>query len=242
MADFQLDDHTVNGQRILIVDDDPAIVKMVKIKLINAGYDVLTAISGEDALNLVTRHGLPHLALIDLNMSGMSGFELCERFQQFSDLPIIILSAIDEEDTVVQSIERYAEDYVVKPFSPRELVVRIQRVLRRVGNFSYTLAPLIMVDNYLSIDFAHQQAILNQQAIPLTATETKLLYILIRNAGQSVTSDFLLRRLWPLDEVYEDTLRVHVYRLRQKIEPVPSKPTYILTQRNIGYSFPLQKA
>lgn len=241
MADFQLDDHTVNGQRILIVDDDPAIVKMVKIKLMNAGYDVITAPSGEDALNLVTRHGLPHLALIDLNMSGMDGFELCERFQQFSDLPIIILSAIDEEDTVVQSIERYAEDYIVKPFSLRELVVRIQRVLRRVGDFSYTLAPMIEVDDYLSIDFAHQQAILNRQPVPLTATETKLLYILIRNAGQSVTSDFLLRRLWPLDEVYEDTLRVHVYRLRQKIEPIPSKPAYILTQRNIGYSFPFQK-
>lgn len=227
-----------SSPRILVVDDDSTILELIKIKLTHAGFEVLTANSGPNALELISRHGLSHLAIVDLNMPKMSGFELCEKLQQFSDLPIILLSAIDDEDTVVQGIERYAEDYMTKPFSPRELVVRIQRILRRIGDFEYVLDPVTIVDDYLSVNFAHQQAIVNQKTVSLTATETKILYILMRNAGQTVTSDFLLRRLWPLDEVFEDALRVHIHRLRQKIEPTPSKPRYVLTKRGLGYTFP----
>lgn len=225
-------------QRILVVDDDPAIQRLVKDKLENAGYEVFTASTGHQALDIIGRRGMPHLAVVDINMPGMNGFEFCEAVQQFSDLPVILLSALDEEETIIQGISRYAEDYVTKPFSPRELVVRVQRVLRRIGDFAYTLELLTRVDQRLAVDFPHQRALVDEHPVPLTPTETKLLYLLIRNAGRTVTTDFLLRRLWPMEEVFEDTLRVHVHRLRQKIEPNPAHPRYILTERGLGYSFP----
>jgi DNA-binding response OmpR family regulator len=150
---------------------------------------------------------------------------------------VVLLSAIDEEETVIQAIDRFAEDYVTKPFSPRELVARVRRVLRRLGDFAYVLDALIEVDDRLSVDFAHQQVTVEGQVVPLSPTETKLLYLLMRSAGRPVTTGFLLRRLWPLEEVFEDALRVHVYRLRQKIEPVPSRPRYIVTERGVGYQF-----
>ena len=110
-------------------------------------------------------------------------------------------------------------------------------MLRRIGDFAYTLGPVMQVDERLSVDIAHQQAIVTEQKVDLTPTETKLLYILMRNADRIVTTDFLLRRLWPMEEVFEDTLRVHVHRLRQKIEVDPSKPCYIVTERGLGYRF-----
>ena len=152
-----------------------------------------------------------------------------------------MLTAIDEEETVVQGIELYAEDYVTKPFSPRELIARVRRVLRRIGDFAYTLEPVIRVDDRLAVDFAHQQATIEGQPVALSPTETKLLYLLMRSAGRPVTSGFLLRRLWPLEEMFEDALRVHVYRLRHKIEPVPSHPRYIVTERGLGYQFMTEK-
>jgi DNA-binding response OmpR family regulator len=226
-----------NPQRILVVDDDPAILRLVRDKLDRAGFDVFTATSGQRALDVIERHGLPHLAIVDINMPGMDGFEFCRTVQQFTDLPVIMLTAVDEEETVIRGIEHFAEDYVTKPFSPRELVARVQRVLRRIGDFAHTLDPVTRVDEHLAIDFAHQQVIVDGQPVSLTPTETKLLYILMRNTGRTVTTDFLLRRLWPLDEVFEDTLRVHVHRLRQKIKATPSQARYIITERGVGYSF-----
>lgn len=229
------------AQRILIVDDDPAILRLVRIVMEYAGYDVLTAASGVEALEVIGRSGMPHLAVVDINMPFMNGFDFCEAVQQFSDLPVIMLSAQDEEETIIRSISYYAEDYVTKPFSPRELVARVERVLRRIGDFGYALDVTTQVDDRLTVDFVHQRALVAGRAVSLTPTETKLLYLLMRNAGRVVTADFLLRRLWPMEEVFEDTLRVHVHRLRQKIEPQPSRPRYILTERGIGYSFPRSK-
>jgi len=224
-------------QRILIVDDDPAILRMVGDKLDAAGFEVLTAGSGQQALEIIRKHGLPHLAIVDIRMPGMDGFEFSQAVQSFSDLPIILLTAIDEEETVIRGIEHFAEDYVRKPFSPRELVARVRRVLRRIGDFAYTLSPVIQVDERLAVDLAHQQIIVEGQNVALTPTETKILHILMRNAGRMVASDFLLCRLWPLEEVLEDTLRVHIHRLRKKVELNAAQPRYILTEREVGYSF-----
>jgi DNA-binding response OmpR family regulator len=225
------------SQRVLVVDDDPAVLQLVRDKLDREGFEVYTAASGREALTVIERRGLPHLAIVDISMPGMDGFEFCQRVQDFCDLPVILLTAIDEEETVIRGIEYYAEDYVTKPFSPRELIARVQRVLRRIGDFAYALEPVIPVDEWLTVDFAHQQATVDGQLVALSPTETKLLYLLMRSAGRPVTTEFLLRRLWPLEEVFEDALRVHVYRLRQKIEPVPSRPRYIVTERGLGYQF-----
>jgi DNA-binding response OmpR family regulator len=227
----------VSFQRILVLDDDPAILDLVRDKLDRAGFEVWTAGSGQEALDVMARRGLPHLAVVDIMMPGMDGFEFSHAVQQFIDLPIIMLTAVDEEETVIRGIELFAEDYITKPFSPRELVARVQRVLRRIGDFAYTLDPVTQVDDRLAVDFAHQQAIVDGQPVSLTPTETKLLYILMRNAGRTVTTGFLLRRLWPLEEVFEDVLRVHVHRLRRKIEAHPREPHYIVTERSMGYRF-----
>jgi len=227
--------------RVLVVDDDPAIVRLVSSKLDISGYRVMTATSGNEALDRIAQDGLPHLAIVDINMPGIDGFEFCRTVQQFADLPVILLTAVDQEDVVIQGIEHFAEDYVTKPFSPRELMARVGRVLRRMGDFAYTLDPIIQVDQHLSVDFVHQQVVSDGELISLTPTETKILFILMRNAGRTVTNDFLLRRIWPLDEIFEDTLRVHIHRLRQKIESKPNGVKYVGTERGIGYRF-LKKA
>ncbi|MDY0019763.1 MAG: response regulator transcription factor [Anaerolineae bacterium] len=236
MLDISANDHNL-FQRILVIDDDPAIRSLVKTKLDLAGFEVLTADSAEEGLDLIARKGLPHLAVVDLLMPGMGGFDFCRTVQAYSDLPIILLTAVDEEETIIEGIEYFAEDYIIKPFSPRELVARVSRVLRRIGDFGYMLAPITQIDTWLSVDFAHQQVCVGGEPVLLTPTETKLLYILMRNAGRPVTTDFLLRRLWPREEVFEDALRVHVHRLRQKIESTPNKPRYIITERGLGYKF-----
>lgn len=229
--------------RILVIDDSALILRMVSDTLNEAGFEVSTAFSGEEALELISRFGLPHLALVDINMPpGMDGFEFCEIVHEYSDLPIIMLTAIDHEETIVQAIEQYAEDYITKPFNSGELVARVRRVLRRIGDFTYTLDPVTQVDEYLSIDFPGRKAIINGEPISLTPTEAKLLYILMRSAGRTVTTSFLLRRLWPLERVNEERLRVYVHRLRRKLEDQSLPLEYIASERGIGYCFTVRPA
>lgn len=225
-------------RRILVVDDDPDVLRLIRRELGNAGFEVWPAASAEEALEVVTSKGLPHLAVVDILLPGVDGLALARRFQEWSDLPIIMLTSVDEEETVVGAIEKFAEDYVRKPFKPRELVARVERVCRRIGDFAYTLQPVIDVDGHLAVDFAHQRVTVDGRPVPLTATESKLLYVLMRQAGKAVGTEFLLRRLWPSEEVFEDTLRVHVHRLRGKIEPTPGRPRYVVTERGTGYCFP----
>ncbi len=225
------------AQRILVVDDDGAIRDMVAQKLDHAGYEVMVASSGVSALASIAAHGLPHLAIVDLVMPGMGGFEFCDQVHAYSDLPIILLTAVDEEDTIVRGLQFCAEDYVVKPFSPRQLLARVERVLRRIQDFGYTTSPVVPIDSRLRIHFPGQAAAVDGVQVHLTPTETKLLYILLRNAGHVVTTSYLLTRLWPLDEAFEDKLRVHVRRLRAKLEVDPGRPEYVVTERGTGYRF-----
>ncbi len=227
-------------QRILAVDDDPFNLRIVRHALEQADFQVMTAASGEEALTVIKRQGLPHLAVVDIHMPpGMSGFEFCRTIHQFSDLPVIMLTAVGEESTVVEGLEKHAEDYIIKPFVPGELVARVNRVLRRIGDFAYTLEPTTRVDDRLCVDFPGRQAIVEGEEVSLTPTETKLLYILMRNAGRTVTTDFILRRLWPLEPAFEDRLHVHMHRLRRKIEDKEDKtrPRYINSERGLGYTF-----
>jgi DNA-binding response OmpR family regulator len=225
---------------ILVVDDNQYTLRIVQYALQNAGFKAITAPSGERALEIMNAQGLPHLALVDLHMPpGMSGFEFCHTIHQFSDLPVIMLTAVNDEDTVIEGLERYAEDYMIKPFNPGELVARVRRVLKHLGDFAFRLDALTTVDDRLTIDFPGRKAIVMGSPTSLTPTETKLLYVLMRQAGQIVSTEFILRRLWPLEPAYEDRLHVHMHRLRRKIEDKEdkSRPPYIVSERGTGYTF-----
>ncbi|GAB4275195.1 MAG: response regulator transcription factor [Candidatus Promineifilaceae bacterium] len=223
---------------ILAVDDNAYTLRIVEHALKQAGYEVMTAVSGKDAMRVIKEQGLPHLALVDYHMpGGMSGFELCRALHQFSDLPVIMLTAVSDEETIITGLEEHAEDYIVKPFNPGEMVARIARILKRIGDFAYTLHPITKIDERLSIDFINRKALINNKPVSLTPTETKLLYILMRNAGEIVTTEYILRRLWPLEPTaYEDRLHVHMHRLRRKIED-KTNPSYITSERGTGYIF-----
>lgn len=224
-------------QVILAVDDNLYTLRIVQHALEQADFKVLTAVSGEDALAIMSREGLPHLAVVDIHMPpGMSGFEFCRTVHQFSDLPVVMLTAVNEENTIIEGLDEHAEDYIIKPFSPAELVARVKRVLRRMGDFAYIMEPLTRVDNHLTINFPERKAFIDDKPISLTPTETKLLYILMRNAGKTVSTEFIIRRIWPMEPAYEDRLHVHMHRLRRKIED-KSRPRYIVSERGAGYVF-----
>lgn len=226
-------------ERILAVDDSDYTLRLVEFTLRDAGFKVISAVSGEEALSTIDTEGLPDLAILDLHMPGISGFELAYRVHQYSDLPVIMLTAVNHEMTVVEGLEEHAEDYIVKPFSPGELVARTRRVLKRIGVFDYDLTPPVAIDERLAVDFTARTAVVDGEPVSLTPTETKLLYILMRREGRTVPTDYILRRLWPQEPAFEDRLHVHLHRLRRKIEDKANKsrPRYIVSDRGAGYSF-----
>jgi DNA-binding response OmpR family regulator len=227
----------VNRYRILIVDDDAMAREILKRILEHAGYEVMTAGSGPEALRKL-HEGIPHLVVVDLMMPEMDGFELCRRIKSHLDVPIVILSAVAAIESKVEGLQMYAEDYIVKPFEKEELVARVQRVLRRYGESAGVEQPEVVIDQELQINFVQHWARVRGQQVTLTPTESKLLFLLVRNAGRVVTNETLLAKAWAGDEeAYEEGLRVHISRLRSKIESNPSKPVYIQTKRGVGYRF-----
>jgi DNA-binding response OmpR family regulator len=227
----------VNRYRILIVDDDAMAREILRRILEHAGYEVMTAGSGPEALRKL-HEGIPHLVVVDLMMPEMDGFELCRRIKSHLDVPIVILSAVAAVESKVEGLQMYAEDYIVKPFEKEELVARVQRVLRRYGESAGVEQPEVVIDQDLQINFVQHWARVKGKQVTLTPTESKLLFLLVRNAGRVVTNETLLAKAWDGDEeAYEEGLRVHISRLRSKIEPSPAKPVYIQTKRGVGYKF-----
>ncbi len=224
-------------QRILVVDDEPGIVFLVQTKLENAGFEVLTAGNGLQALDVIKMQGLPHLAIVDIMMPEMNGFEFCEAALKFSDFPVIMLTSVGNEETVVQAIEKCADDYITKPFRPRELLARVRRILSRIGESPHSFGLLTKIDHRLSVDIANQKVIVDGVSFGMTPTESKLLHILMSRAGELQSSEYLQQRLWAQGAVVEGALRINIYRLRQKIEPDPKNPKYLITHHGRGYVF-----
>lgn len=222
-----------NQKRLLVVEDDSTTRRLLQQVLQQAGFEVVAASDASSALTLLQQQGLPHLILLDLGLPGMGGFELSERIKRMGDVPIIILSGNDEEESKIYGIEQYADDYITKPFNIKEVIARIQRVLSRIADYSYAQGRVVEVDSHLSIDFANKRIILDGKEVALTPTETNLLHILYRQKGHVVSPDTLIARVWPAEEVYEETLRVHMHRLRKKLQLA----SYLQTERGIGYSF-----
>jgi len=233
-----MDEYTDAPPAVLVVDDSMEALQIVQHTLEEADFVPVAASSGEEALDAVAERGLPHLAVVDLKMPpGMDGFDFCDQLYQFCDVPVIMLTGVDESETVVQGLQQYAEDYVLKPFNPDELVARVRRVLARVGKFPYRMVVPIVVDDCLRVDFPSREVMLEERTASLTPTEARLLYILMRTPGKTVTSDFLLRRMWPMEHAYEDRLHVYVHRLRSKLRSGQWKHQYVVSERGVGYRF-----
>lgn len=223
---------------VMVVDDDPDIQTVVGAGLKQAGFDVWASGEAEQALSLIEERGIPNLAVIDIGLPKTSGLELARTIKEFCDLPVVMLTAVSDSQTIVSSLNEFAEDYVTKPVLLPVLIARVRRVLGRIRDGSYARGPSLQIDDRLTVELSRSRVLVDGEPVNLTPTETKLLHILIRDAGRTVRTEFLLGRIWPLEEVFEETLRVHVYRLRKKIEVDPKNPNYILTVRGEGYSFP----
>jgi DNA-binding response OmpR family regulator len=221
----------------LTVDDDPAALAAVTLTLRHAGFRVRQANSGAAALRLLEETGLPDIAIVDMHMPEIDGIEFCRRVQEYSDLPVLMLTAVQETNAIVHVLTHIAEDYVIKPFRAPELAARAQRILDRLGVFPFPAGRLITAHAALQVDFVGQQALVDGRPVSLTPLETRLLYILMRQTGQPLSPSFLSRRLWPRELSSDDRVRVTIHRLRQKLEPEDNSLTFIFTERGDGYRF-----
>ncbi len=226
-----------NGTLILIVDDEAKMIRFVRMNLELEGYRVTEAGDGLEALERV-RQDLPDLVLLDVMMPHMDGFETLERLREISKVPVIMLTVRGDEEDRIRGLELGADDYVTKPFSPRELASRIRAVLRRVEKPASAGGEAVRIDDRLSVDFRQREVIVDGKRINLRPTEHRLLYHLVNNPGWVMTHEMLLSKVWGY-EYRDDTqlLRLYITYLRQKIEPDPSNPRYIFTERGVGYRF-----
>lgn len=226
-----------NKRRVLVVDDEPRMIHFIRLNLEHDGFEVIEARSGTEALEAL-RDRLPDMVLLDVMMPDMDGFESLELIREISTVPVIMLTAKGEEEDRVRGLELGADDYIAKPFSPREMVSRVKAVLRRTELPGAPPHEPIQVDDRLTIDFDRREVFVDGQLVPLRPTEFKLLYHLVQNAGWVVPHDQLLAKVWGYE--YRDEthyLRLYINYLRNKLEQDPSSPLYILTERGVGYRF-----
>ncbi len=224
-------------RRILVVDDEERMVRFIRLNLEHDGFQVSEAFNGKQAVQRL-RDINPDLILLDVMMPDLNGFEVLEMIREISNVPVIMLTAKGEEDDRVRGLELGADDYVTKPFSPRELVSRAKAVLRRTESASGSMHGLIEVDERLKIDFDRREVWLEGKIVKLRPTEYRLLFHLVQNAGWVVSHDQLLAKVWGYE--YRDEphyVRLYINYLRQKLEKDPANPKYILTERGVGYRF-----
>ncbi len=225
--------------RILVVDDEPDVAEVIELtfSLQWPGSEVIAAADGESALKLF-QAGSPDVIVLDVGLPGMSGFEVCRRLRAISDVPILMLTVRGEEMERLKGLELGADDYIVKPFSPLELVARTRAVLRRSQVAPLTTSSRIIVDEELTLDFSNREVILRGQPVKLTPTECRILSQLVANAGRVVTQKTLLAKVWGWESDDDMVmLKVHIARLRQKLGDDAHNPRYIFTERGLGYRF-----
>lgn len=229
----------MSKERILIIEDEPNIIELVAYNLEKEGWLVSKAQTGEEGWEKIQAEH-PDIILLDLMLPGIDGMEICRRTRQNKltrDIPIIILTAKAEEADRVLGLESGADDYVTKPFSPRELIARIRAVLRRADkNFSEVEEKEMMVLGPIKMDLRQHKVLVNEQEIELTPKEFDLLHLLMSHPGRAFSREYLLENLWGY-EFFGDTrtVDVHVRRLRQKIEENPAQPYWLETVRGVGY-------
>lgn len=219
---------------ILVVDDDIRMVRMMKRMLELEGFQVITASGGEQALKLFDKD-TPNLVLLDIMMPDMDGWTVCRRIREFSEVPIIMVTARGDDKEKVEGLDIGADDYVTKPFSASELAARVRAVLRRAGA-SENRQEAIFRYKDLEVDFTSRRVTINGKELKLTATEYKMLSYICLNAGRVVTPDQLLDKVWGEEYVgAAHLLQVNIARLRKKLGDNAKKPQYIMTRSGIGY-------
>ena len=222
---------------ILVVDDEPRMARFVKMNLDLEGYHSLEANTGSQALEKLRNHPVD-LVLLDVEMPGMDGFETLRHIRTITDAPVIMLTVRSDEADRIRGLDLGADDYVTKPFSPRELASRIRAVLRRFEPQGRLEDQLLTVDERLQVDLQRRQVIVAGERINLRPTEYRLLSHLIQNAGWVMPHETLLTKVWGHEYINDNhLLRLYITYLRQKIEPDPSHPRYIFTERSLGYRF-----
>lgn len=230
-------DTRVRERRILVVDDEERMVRFIRLNLEHDGFQVVEAYRGAQAMDKL-RSTLPDMILLDVMMPDIDGFEVLRMIREVSSVPVIMLTAKGEEDDRVRGLELGADDYITKPFSPRELVSRVKAVLRRTEAGTSAPHGLIEVDDRLKIDFDRHEVWVEGELVGLRPTEYRLLYHLVQNAGWVITHDQILAKVWGYE--YQDEphyVRLYINYLRKKIEKDPANPQYILTERGVGYRF-----
>ena len=230
-------DDSYRNRLILVVDDEERMARFIRLNLEHDGFRVVEAYRGLQAIDRV-RTELPDVVILDVMMPDIDGFEVLKLIRENSTVPVIMLTARGEEDDRIRGLELGADDYVTKPFSPRELVSRVRAVLRRSEMTAAPTSDVIVVDDRLKLDFGRREVWVAGELVKLRPTEYRLLYHLVQNAGWVLTYDQLLTRVWGYE--YRDEphyVRLYINYLRQKIEEDAANPKYILTERGVGYRF-----
>jgi DNA-binding response OmpR family regulator len=230
-------DNTFKNRRIMVVDDEERMVRFIRLNLEHDGFRVTEAFKGSQAIDRL-RSALPDLILLDVMLPDIDGFEVLKMVREVTNVPVIMLTAKGEEEDRVKGLELGADDYITKPFSPRELVSRVRAVLRRTEATSGTTHGLIEVDDRLKLDFDRHEIWVDGKLVNLRPTEYRLLYHLVQNAGWVISHDQLLANVWGYE--YRDEphyVRLYINYLRKKLEKDPANPQYILTERGVGYRF-----
>ncbi len=223
------------GDRILVVDDEPRYLKLIRYNLESVGYQVSCVSTGEEALESVALEP-PDIIVLDLRLPEKDGFQVCEQIREFSTVPIIMLTALGEEQDKVRGLQVGADDYVTKPFSAKELLARVEAVLRRARLSDIPTTQPSFNCPGLDIDFLARRVVVRGEEVRLSPTEYRLLHCLAANAGRVMTQEELLERVWGTHYRGQyEWLRMCVLRLRQKIEEDPHEPQHILTRPGIGY-------
>ncbi|OLF11125.1 DNA-binding response regulator [Actinophytocola xinjiangensis] len=221
---------------VLVVDDDLTVRDVVRRYLEQAGHRVALADNGEDALAWVAGNS-PDLVVLDLMLPGIDGLEVCRRLRATSTVPVIMLTALGEEEDRIAGLSLGADDYVTKPFSPKELTLRVGSVLRRAATPPPPPPSRVLADGDLVLDLSARAATLRGTGLALTTREFDLLAFLLANPGEAFDREQLLERVWGWDFGDQSTVTVHVRRLREKVEPVPAKPVRIVTVWGLGYRY-----
>ncbi len=222
---------------ILLVDDDPQLIRLVRANLEPVGYRVLIAMDARSALELIDME-MPDIIVLDIMLPEIDGYALCQRIREFSAIPIIMLTAKVEDTDKVRGLKLGADDYITKPFNVQELLARIEAVLRRTQSSKEVNGPRTFACGDVSVDFVRRRVMVRGQEVTLTLTEYRLLSQLASNAGRVMLHRELLTKVWGPE--YQDELeylRAYIRHLRQKIEEDPHQPKYILSRPRIGYMF-----